>query len=145
MSKPTTNLKLKAKYVSKLVINGQVVPHHSKQVITKIKNIEVTLNCTFISELELKDAYISNFNLKHQGKDIEVIYCKVGSKVSATLYINNVLAFSSLSMQAVFTVLHTAYGISKNSLNSLYIKSNTTRKQQNSSMHKIVIDSSFEF
>ena len=145
MSKATTNSNLKAKYVPKLVINGQVIPQPSKQVITKIKNIEVKLNCTFISELELKDAYISNFNIKHQGKDIEVIYCKVGSKVSATLYINNVLAFSSLSMQAIFTILYTAYGISKNHLNTLYIKSNSLRKQPSKSSNQIIVDNSFEF
>ena len=133
------------KYITELIINGQVLNQRAKKVTTTIRGTEVTLNCTYILEHELKHAYKSSFDITVNEKHIEVVYVKVANRVSATLYINKVLAFSSLSMQAVFTVLSTAYGLSKNTLNNLYIKSNATRKQQSSSMNKIVIDSSFEF
>lgn len=140
-----TKATLKSRYIPKLVVNGQVVAQHAKQIITTIKGTEVQLNCTYISDLELKTAYFSSFNIKANDKDIEVIYAKIGTRVSATIYINKVLVFSSLSMQAVFTVISTAYGISKNYLNSMYIKSNSTRKQSSKSVSKVVVNNTFDF
>ena len=132
-------------YVPKLIVNGSEVSQQAKQVITTIKGHEVTLNCTYISEVEIKDAYISSFNITVNDKHIEVVYAKVNNRVSATIYIGNVIAFSCLSMQGVFTALNAAYGISKSSLNSLYIKSNGLRKQSTSSTSKIVVNNNFEF
>jgi len=141
----TTSNNIKARYIPKLIINGQVVATQAKQVSTRIKDVEVTLNCTYITESELEKAYFSNFTTSANGRNIEIIYAKIDNRVSATVYINEVLAFSSLSMQAVFSVLHTAYGISKNTLNNLYVKSNTLRKQASKSVNNIVINSDFEF
>ena len=132
-------------YVSKLIVNGVEVSQKAKQVTTTIKGQEVTLNCTYIHESELKDAYTSSFKVTSGDKEIIVVYCKVNNRVSATVYIGNVIAFSSLSMQGVFTALNAAYGISKSSLNSMYIKSNATRKQSNSSINKVVVNNSFDF
>ena len=132
-------------YVPQLIINGQEVSQKARQVTTTIKGQEVTLNCTYISDFEIKNAYTSGFNITVQGKTIEVVYVKVNNRVSATVYIGNVIAFSSLTMQGVFTALNAAYGISKNHLNNLYIKSNTTRKQSNSSINKVVVNNSFDF
>ena len=134
-----------AKYVPQLIVNGQEVSQKAKQVVTTIKGQEVTLNCTYISDFEIKNAYTSSFTTSIDGKEIIVVYCKVNNRVSATVYIGNVIAFSSLSMQGVFTALNAAYGLSKSSLNTLYIKSNTTRKQSSSSTSKIVVENSFEF
>ncbi len=133
------------KYVPELIVNGQKIDQMVKQVICTIRGTEVTLNCTYISKHELKNAYTSSFNIKVNEKDIVVTYVKVGNRVSATVYIGNVIAFSSLSMQAVFTVLSTAYSISKSALNSLYIKSNTTRKQNSTRINHIVVKETFEF
>lgn len=141
----TTTTTTTTRYISKLIINGQVVNNHAKQVVCSIKGTEVKLNCTYISESEIKDAYTSSFNVSSVGKEIEVVYCKIDNRVSATIYINKILAFSSLSMQGVFTVLNAAYGISKSTLNSLYIKSNSMRKQTSKSINNIVVNSSFEF
>jgi len=140
-----TNNTNNIRYIPKLIVNGQVINTRAKQIITTIKGTEITLNCTYITEHELKDAYISSFNINTKDKNIEVTYCKVGSRVSATIYINEVLAFSSLSMQGVFSVLNTAYGISKSHLNNLYIKSNTMRKQATKSVNSIVVNNTFEF
>ena len=144
-STTTTTTTKDLNYIPKLIINGTEVAQQAKQVTTTIKGTEVTLNCTYISEIELKDAYTSGFNITVQGKTIEVVYAKINNRVSATVYIGNVVAFSSLSMQAVFTALNTAYGISKSTLNNLYVKSNATRKQSNSSINKVVVNNSFEF
>lgn len=141
----TTNTTSTVKYIPKLIINGQVVSQHAKQVSCNIKGNEVTLNCAYISEHELKEAYSSSFNVTTGARNIEVVYVKVGNRVSATVYINKVLAFSSLSIQAVFTVLNVAYGLSKSSLNTLYIKSNTTRKQTSKSTSNITVNNTFEF
>ena len=132
-------------YVPKLIVNGSEVAQQAKQVTCTIRGNEVTLNCTYITEIELKDAYTSSFKVTASDKNIEVVYVKVNNRVSATVYIGNVIAFSSLSMQGVFTALNAAYGISKNHLNNLYIKSNTTRKQSSSSVSKVVVENSFDF
>lgn len=144
MTKTTKTTKT-TKYIHKLIVNGQVITQHSKQIITTIKGTEVTLNCCYVSELELKDAYTSSFNIKHHDKNIEIYYVKVNNRVSATLYINEVLAFSSMSMQAIFTILNVAYGISKSSINNLYVKSNTLRKQATRNVSKVVVENSFDF
>lgn len=138
-------MKKTLEYIPKLVINGTEVSTTSKQVTCSIKDVEVALNCTYIHASELKDAYISSFNVAVDGKEVTVTYAKVSNRVSATIYINETLAFSSLSMQAVFTVLHTAYGLSKSSLNNLYVRSNGTRKQASKSVNSVVVNSSFEF
>ena len=142
-NKTTTNKTLN--YIPKLIINGQEISTTAKQVVTTIKETEVTLNCTYITSIELQNAYTSSFTTSIDGKEIIVVYCKVNNRVSATVYIGNVIAFSSLSMQGVFTALNAAYGISKNHLNNLYIKSNTTRKQSSSSVSKVVVENSFDF
>ena len=141
----TTSNNIKARYIPKLIINGQVVATQAKQVTCNVKGTDISLNCTYISESELEKAYFSSFTTFANGRNIEIIYAKIDNRVSATIYINEVLAFSSLSMQAVFSVLHTAYGISKNTLNNLYVKSNTLRKQASKSVNNIVINSDFEF
>ena len=143
-NKTTTNTNT-TKYIPKLIVNGQVITTTSKQVTCTIKGHEVTLNCCYISDLELKDAYKSQFNITSNGRNIEVHYVKVQNRVAATLYINDVIVFSSMSMQAVFTVLNVAYGISKNHLNTLYIKSNTTRKQVSKNINKVIVNDTFEF
>lgn len=132
-------------YVSKLIINGQEVATTAKTVTCTIKDNEVTLNCTYVHEHELANAYKSSFEVTASDKKITVVYVKAENRVSATVYINSVLAFSSLSMQAVFTVLNAAYGLSKSTLNNLYVKSNSTRKQSSKSINKVTVNSSFEF
>ena len=134
-----------ADYVPQLIVNGQEVSQKAKQVTCTIRGNEVTLNCTYITEIELKDAYTSSFKVTASDKNIEVVYVKVNNRVSATVYIGNVIAFSSLSMQGVFTALNAAYGISKNHLNNLYIKSNGMRKQASRNVSKVVVENSFDF
>lgn len=135
----------KLRYVNKLVINGAEVSTSAKQVACNINATDVTLNCTYISDIELTDAYTSSFKLTAKDKNIEVHYAKAGNKISASIYINETLVFSSLSMQGVFTALNAAYGISKSSLNNLYIKSNTTRKQTTASTAKTTVATKYEF
>lgn len=132
-------------FVSSLVVNGQTIEQKAKQIVTTINGQEVSLNCTYIADLELDEAYTSNFVVTHQDKAIEVHYAKVDNRVSASIYINDKLAFSSVSIQAVFTVLNAAYGISKSTLNNLYVKSNRTRKQASKSVSKVTVESNFEF
>ena len=132
-------------YVPQLIINGQEVSQKARQVTCSIKGTDVTLNCTYISEIELKDAYTSSFSLSVDDKEIEVVYVKVNNRVSATIYIDNVIAFSSLTMQGVFAVISTAYGISKSALNNLYVKSNSMRKQASRNVSKVVVENSFDF
>ena len=144
-TKTTTTTTTKGEYVPRLIINGQVIDTPARKITCSIKNHEVTLNCTFISEHELKNAYHSRFTINTNDKNIIVAYAKIDNKVSATVYINNVIAFSSLSMQAVFLVLHTAYGLSKNSLNNLYIKSNAMRKQTTKTVNSLKVNNTFEF
>ena len=135
----------KMNYVPKLIINGQTVEMTAKTVTCTIKETEVQLNCTYVNESELVNAYKSSFEVNVQDKNIIVTYVKAENRVSATIYINGNIAFSSLSIQAVFTVLNTAYGLSKSSLNNLYVKSNSTRKQSSKSINKVTVNSSFEF
>ena len=132
-------------FVNSLVVNRQTLEQKAKQIVTTINGQEVSLNCTYIADIELDEAYTSNFSVTHQDKVIEVHYTKVGNRVSASIYINDKLAFSSISVQAVFTVLNAAYGISKSSLNNLYVKSNGTRKQESKSVSKVTEESNFEF
>ena len=132
-------------FVNSLVVNRQTLEQKAKQIVTTINGQEVSLNCTYIADIELDEAYTSNFSVTHQDKVIEVHYTKVGNRVSASIYINDKLAFSSISVQAVFTVLNAAYGISKSSLNNLYVKSNGTRKQESKSVSKVTVESNFEF
>ena len=144
-AKTTNSTNSTTRYIPKLIINGQVIDNKAKQVTCNIKGQEVTLNCTYISEVELNNAYKSQFTTSVNDKEIEVVYVKVNNRVSATIYINKVLAFSSLSIQAVFSVLNSAYGLSKSSLNTLYVKSNATRKQSNSSVSKVTVNDTFDF
>ena len=132
-------------YIPKLVINGKEIETTAKQVVTTINGQEVSLNCTYIADVELEGAYNSHFTLSHQDKAIEVHYAKAGNRVSASIYIDGKLAFSSLSMQAVFTVVNAAYGISKSTLNGLYVKSNGTRKQTSKAVSKVTVEGNFEF
>jgi len=143
-NKTTTNTNT-IKYIPKLLVNGQVITTTSKQVTCTIKGHEVTLNCCYINEHELSNAYKSQFSITSNEKNIEVHYAKVQNRVSATLYINDIIVFSSMSMQAIFTILNVAYGISKSHLNNLYVKSNTTRKQATKSVNSIVVNDTFEF
>ena len=138
-------MKKTLKYIPKLIVNGQEIEQQAKQIVCNIKDVEVTLNCTYITDLELKDAYTSSFTTSVHDKTITVTYAKVSNRVSATVYINNIIAFSSLSMQAVFTVLSTAYGLSKSTLNNMYIKSNTMRKQATKSVSNLRVNNTFEF
>ena len=144
-STTTTTTTTDLNYIPKLIINGTEVSQTAKQVTCNIKDNEVTLNCTYISEIELKDAYQSSFSITSGDKEIEVYYAKCNNRVSATIYIGNVIAFSSLCMQAVFTVLSTAYGISKSHLNTLYIRSNGTRKQATRNVSSVIVNNSFDF
>jgi len=132
-------------FVNNLVINGTTIEQKAKQVVTTINGQEVSLNCTYISDVELDGAYNSHFSLAHQDKSIEVYYAKVDNRVSASVYINGKLAFSSISMQGVFTVINTAYGISKSTLNGLYVKSNGMRKQNSKTVSKVTVEGNFEF
>ncbi len=133
------------RFVNNLVINGATIEQKARQVVTTINGQEVFLNCTYISDVELDGAYNSHFSLSHQDKEIDVYYVKAGNRVSASIFINGKLAFSSISMQAVFTILNTAYGISKSALNNMYIKSNETRKQTSKASSSIKVEGSFEF
>ena len=141
----TTTTKKDLNYIPKLIINGTEVSTTAKQVSFKIRDNEVTINCTYITEIELKDAYISGFNLTASDKNIEVVYAKINNRVSATVYIGNVVAFSSLSMQGVFTIINVAYGIPKSTINNLYIKSNHLRNQATRNVSKVVVENSFDF
>jgi len=141
----TTKTTTKKAYIPKLVINGKEIETTAKQIITTINGQEVSLNCTYISDVELKEAYKSHFSLAHQNRSIEVYYAKAGNRVSASVYINGTLAFSSISMQAVFTVINTAYGISKSTLNNMYVKSNGMRKQNSKAVNKVTVEGNFEF
>ena len=132
-------------YIPRLIINGKEIETMAKQIITTINGQEVSLNCTYISEYELQNAYKSHFSLAHQNRSIEIYYAKINNRVSATIFINGTVAFSSLSMQAVFTVLSSAYGISKSTINNLYIKSNGMRKQNSKTVSKVTIEGNFEF
>jgi hypothetical protein len=132
-------------YIPKLVVNGQEVAQYAKTVTCTIKETEVQLNCTYVNESELVNAYKSSFEVTASDKKITVVYVKAENRVSATVYINGNIAFSSLSMQAVFTVINSAYNISKSALNNLYVKSNSTRKQSSKAINKVTVNSSFEF
>jgi len=123
-------------FVNKLYINGQHIEGTAKQVACDIKGQQVTLQCSYIADAFLNDTYTSSFTCKAGEKTIVVAYGKLNNIVSASIYIDNNLVFSSLSMQAVFTALNAAYNLSKSTLNNLYVHSNAQRKQATKTVAK---------
>lgn len=135
LTKTETTANLTA-FVNKLYVNGQHIESTAKQVACDIKGQQVTLQCAYISDNMLEQIYTSSFTCKAADKTIVVAYAKLNNVVSASIYIDNNLVFSSLSMQAVFTALNTAYALSKSTLNNLYVHSNEQRKQATKTVAK---------
>lgn len=126
----------KGKVLEMMIINGQTVETMAKQVTTAIGGKEVTLNMAYISEVEAKDALTFEFNPLKDKEGYIAKALKSGNKISIELVKKatkkgekDTTVFSNLTAQSLFTVLEAAFGQSRATSNSIYVRSNPARKQ----------------
>ncbi len=130
-----------------MIINGKKIDQMAKQVTTKIGDKEVTLNMAYISEIEQKDATHFEFNPLKDTEGYIAKAVKSGNKIAIELIKKatkkgekDTVVFSNLTAQSLFTVLEAAFGQSKSTSNSIYIRSNPTRKQASRAASSIKVE-----
>lgn len=130
-----------------MIINGQTVETMAKQVTTTIGGKEVTLNMAYISEVEAKDATRFEFNPLKDKEGYTAKATKAGNKVAIELIKKatkkgekDIVVFSNLTAQSLFTVLEAAFGQSRATSNSIYVRSNPTRKQASKAASSIKVE-----
>ena len=119
-----------------MIINGQKIETMAKQVTTAIGGKEVTLNMAYITDVEAKDATRFEFNPLKDKDGYTAKATKAGNKISIELIKKatkkgekDTTVFSNLTAQSLFTVLEAAFGQSRSTSNSIYVRSNPARKQ----------------
>lgn len=130
-----------------MIINGQTVETMAKQVSTTIAGKEVTLNMAYISETEQKDALTFEFNPLKDKTDYIARAVKAGNKVAIELIKKatkkgekDTTVFTNLTAQSLFTVLEAAFGQSRATSNSIYVRSNPARKQASKAAASIKVE-----
>ena len=130
-----------------MIINGQKIETMAKQVTTAIGGKEVTLNRTYISETEQKDATHFEFNPLKDKEGYTARATKAGNKISIELVKKatkkgekDTVVFSNLTAQSLFTVLEAAFGQSRATSNSIYVRSNPARKQASRAASSIKVE-----
>lgn len=137
----------KGKVLEMMIINGQKIESLAKQVSTKIADKEVTLNMAYISEVEAKDALTFEFNPLKDRDGYVAKATKSGNKVAIELVKKatkkgekDTVVFSNLTAQSLFTVLEAAFGQSRATSNSIYVRSNPARKQASRAASSIKVE-----
>ena len=130
-----------------MIINGQKIETMAKKVTTSVNGKEITLNMAYISEIEAKDATRSEFNPLKDRTDYIAKATKAGNKVAIELVKKatkkgekDTTVFTNLTAQALFTVLEAAFGQSKATSNSIYVRSNPARKQASKGAASIKVE-----
>jgi len=130
-----------------MIINGQTVETMAKQVSTAIGGKEVTLNMAYISEVEAKDALTFEFNPLKDKDGYTAKATKAGNKVAIELVKKatkkgekDITVFTNLTAQSLFTVLEAAFGQSRATSNSIYVRSNPARKQASKAAASIKVE-----
>lgn len=130
-----------------MIINGQKIDQMAKQVTTKIGDKEVTLNMAYITDVEATDATHFEFNPLKDKEGYIAKALKSGNKIAIELIKKatkkgekDTVVFSNLTAQSLFTVLEAAFGQSKSTSNSIYIRSNPTRKQASRAASSIKVE-----
>lgn len=130
-----------------MIINGQTVETMAKQVSTAIGGKEVTLNMAYISETEQKDALTFEFNPLKDKDGYTAKATKAGNKVAIELIKKatkkgekDTTVFTNLTAQSLFTVLEAAFGQSRATSNSIYVRSNPARKQASRAASSIKVE-----
>ena len=130
-----------------MIINGQTVETMAKQVSTTIAGKEVTLNMAYISETEQKDALTFEFNPLKDKDGYTAKATKAGNKVAIELIKKatkkgekDTTVFTNLTAQSLFTVLEAAFGQSRATSNSIYVRSNPARKQASRAASSIKVE-----
>lgn len=130
-----------------MIINGQKIDQMAKQVTTKIGDKEVTLNMAYITDVEATDATHFEFNPLKDKEGYIAKALKSGNKIAIELIKKatkkgekDIVVFSNLTAQSLFTVLEAAFGQSKSTSNSIYIRSNPTRKQASRAASSIKVE-----
>lgn len=131
----------------KMIINGQKIETMAKKVSTTIGGKEVTLNMAYISETEQKDALTFEFNPLKDKTDYIARATKAGNKVAIELVKKatkkgekDTTVFTNLTAQSLFTVLEAAFGQSRATSNSIYVRSNPARKQASKAAASIKVE-----
>ena len=137
----------KGKVLKMMIINGQKIETMAKQVTTAIGGKEVTLNMAYISEVEAKDALTFEFNPLKDKEGYIAKALKSGNKIAIELVKKatkkgekDTVVFSNLTAQSLFTVLEAAFGQSKSTSNSIYVRSNPARKQASRAASSIKVE-----
>lgn len=131
-----------------MIINGQKIETMAKQVTTAIGGKEVTLNMAYIPEVEAKDALTFEFNPLKDKEGYIAKALKSGNKISIELVKKatgkkgekDTVVFSNLTAQSLFTVLEAAFGQSRATSNSIYVRSNPARKQASKGAASIKVE-----
>jgi len=130
-----------------MIINGQEVSQMAKRVTTSVNGKEVTLNMAYISDVEAKDALTFEFNPLKDKDGYVAKAVKAGNKVAIELVKKatkkgekDTVVFSNLTAQSLFTVLEAAFGQSRATSNSIYVRSNPARKQASKAAASITVN-----
>ena len=130
-----------------MIINGQKIESLAKQVTTAIGGKEVTLNMAYITEVEAKDALTFEFNPLKDKDGYTAKATKAGNKIAIELVKKgtkkgekDTTVFTNLTAQSLFTVLEAAFGQSKSTSNSIYVRSNPARKQASRAASSIKVE-----
>ena len=130
-----------------MIINGKKIDQMAKQVTTKIGDKEVTLNMAYITDVEATDATHFEFNPLKDKEGYIAKALKSGNKIAIELIKKatkkgekDTVVFSNLTAQSLFTVCEAAFGQSKSTSNSIYIRSNPTRKQASRAASSIKVE-----
>ena len=137
----------KGKVLKMMIINGQKIETMARQVTTAIGGKEVTLNMAYITEVEAKDALTFEFNPLKDKEGYIAKALKSGNKIAIELVKKatkkgekDTVVFSNLTAQSLFTVLEAAFGQSKSTSNSIYVRSNPARKQASRAASSIKVE-----
>lgn len=119
-----------------MIINGTKFDGQPKQVKVTVAGKELELTMVYIGKDEKADA---SFKWCEAPEGIEIQSVKVGNRVASTITVvepakdgkkeTRKVVFEALTSQSVFQVLNTKFGWTLGKADSVYKKSNPTRKE----------------
>jgi hypothetical protein len=113
-----------------MIINGKKIEGQPKQVKVPVNGKELDLTMVFISKDEKADA---TFKWVEAPEGVEIESVKVGNRIASTIKADKKVVFENLTAQSVFQVLNAKFGWSVGKADSVYKKSNPTRKESKAS------------
>ena len=108
-----------------MIINGKEIEGIKGEVSVKLGEVEVKLRTAFVEDYEVP----TEFTWLPIVDGVTIISKLVGNRVSSTIKIKNKVMYENLCAAAVFTVMVTKYGVTRDVCNRAYVRANPVRKE----------------